>query len=119
MKVMAMIAALSMGGLACVLAPSVASAGGTQTKSETALGGLLGDAIPSQQLGKVRARGDELNFSVANGTVSGNSVGANSVTGSIKNNQAINNNTGITTVFQNTGNNTLLQSSMTVNISVH
>ena len=39
--------------------------------------------------------------------------------GTITNNNSINGNTGITTVFQNTGNNSLFQSQTIINIAIN
>ncbi len=74
-------------------------------------------AVPSAQLDKIRA-GSGTVSAINLGTNTGNSV-ENSFTGSISNAQSIDGNTGLTNVMQNTGNNALLQSSMTVNITVH
>jgi hypothetical protein len=52
------------------------------------------------------------------GTLRGNSVVGPSATGVITTTDSINNNTGITTVFQNSGNNSLFQQSMAINITV-
>jgi len=83
----------------------------------SAIVGSLGDsAISTKQLSTMR--GGALVISSQNiGTDSGNSAN-NTVTGSIIDNHSINGNTGITTIFQNTGNNTLFQASTTVNISI-
>lgn len=80
---------------------------------------LAGTAVSAAELGQQQARGIALTNSVSSGTVSGNSVGAGAVTGTITNNNSINDNVGITTVFQNTGNNSLFQSSTSIFISVH
>ena len=53
------------------------------------------------------------------GDVRGNAVGANSATGTITTTGSINNNTGFTTVFQNSGNNSLFQQSTSIYITVH
>ncbi|WP_137127772.1 hypothetical protein [Roseomonas sp. HF4] len=45
-------------------------------------------------------------------------VGANSATGSNMISGSLNGNAGITTVFQNTGNNTILQSATTVTVNM-
>lgn len=51
--------------------------------------------------------------------VSANSVGSNTVTGIISNTGSLNNNSGLTTVLQNTGNNSLFQTSTVMNITIH
>jgi len=83
--------------------------------SDNALAGL-GAAVPSAQLANMRG-GTLVVVSSNTGADTNNSV-TNSPAGSIINNESANSNTGLTTIMQNTGNNALLQSSMTVNISV-
>ncbi len=87
--------------------------------SQTVLGVLAGTAVSTAELGREQARGIAITSAVSNGAVSGNSVGPGAVTGSITTNNSINDNVGITTVFQNTGNNALFQSSTSIFISVH
>jgi hypothetical protein len=78
----------------------------------------LGPAISTSQLAQYSAQGASI--AVSSGAVSDNSVGSNSITGSnVIGSNAVTNNTGITTVFQNTGNNSLFQSSTSIYISVH
>lgn len=79
---------------------------------------LAGSEVPAAQLGALRASGVPVVSSVSGGLVTDNTVGANSPTGSINDSQSINGNTGITNVFQNTGNNSLFQSSTTISITV-
>jgi hypothetical protein len=102
-------------GLLSMSQQAMAADPGEQTNA--VLSSLSGSAVPASQLNKLRGG----NFIVSSGNVgfdAGNNAN-NSPTGNIIDNQAINNNTGITTVFQNTGNNALFQSSTTVNITVH
>jgi hypothetical protein len=73
-------------------------------------------AVPSKELAKMRA-GSETVAAVNLGSDTGNSV-SNSTTGTISNASSVNDNIGLTSVMENTGNNSLLQSSMTVNITV-
>ncbi len=77
----------------------------------------LGAAIPTSNLAQYSAQGESI--AVTSGSVTNNSVGSNTVTG---NNAigpgAVSNNTGFTTVFQNSGNNSLFQSSTSIYISV-
>lgn len=80
---------------------------------------LVGSAVSPSELGKEQARGISVTNALTSGSVIGNSVGPQSVTGVITNSNSINNNVGITTVFQNTGNNSLFQSSTSIFISVH
>jgi hypothetical protein len=78
----------------------------------------LGAAIPTSNLAQYSAQGASI--AVSSGSVTDNSVGSNTMTG---NNSispgAVSNNTGFTTVFQNSGNNSLFQSSTSIYISVH
>ncbi len=78
---------------------------------------LLGTPVPIIQLGGTRARGEIIISASNDGGVSGNQVGAGSVTGTISDTQSIANNSGITTVMQNTGNNALLQNSTSIYVS--
>jgi hypothetical protein len=97
--------------------PAFAAGSGHTDPADAALSSLAGTAVPTTQLRAMR--GGALFVSSGNvGTDTGNSAN-NSPTGKIIDNQSINNNTGITTIFQNTGNNSLMQSSTTVNISVY
>ena len=91
---------------------------GLDTNATGAIVSSLGASpVSSVQLSKMRA-GFGVVGAVNLGIDTGNSAN-NSLTGSISNGQSVNGNTGLTTVIQNTGNNSLLQSSMTVNITVH
>jgi len=96
-----------------------AFAAGSNDQPNSTLSSLAGDAVPAAQLGTLRARGTVIVSSVNNGTVSNNSINGNTVTGNISDYASVNNNAGLTTVFQNTGNNTLLQNSTSVYISMH
>lgn len=93
------------------------------------LGALEGTAVPAAELGREHARGAKnitvdnnttISFdgSLSEGALRGNSVIGNSTTGTITTTGSINNNTGITTVFQNSGNNSLFQQTMAINITV-
>lgn len=91
---------------------------GIDANASSAMIASLGNsAVPNIQLAKMRG-GSGTVASVNLGSDTGNSAN-NSITGSILDTQSVNGNTGLTTVIQNTGNNALLQSSMTVNITVH
>lgn len=79
---------------------------------------LGGNAVSSEELSHQQARGIKLTKALSDGAVLGNSVGPGSVTGAITNSNSINNNVGITTVFQNSGNNSLFQSSTSIYISI-
>jgi hypothetical protein len=114
-----MTAAMISVAVSCALfsASRPAFAAGSNDPSEAALSSLAGSAVSTAQLRSMR--GGSLVVSSGNiGTDTDNSANF-SPTGKITDNQSINNNAGITTVFQNTGNNTLFQSSTTVNISLY
>lgn len=98
----------------CLAAESGRSAG-----PGAVLGALAGTAVPTAELGSQHARGILIGSALSEGAVTGNSVGRGSVTGTITNNNSINNNVGITTVLQNTGNNSLIQSSTSILITIH
>ncbi|WP_297368649.1 hypothetical protein [Acidocella sp.] len=102
--------------LAAVLVAGPVRAAGAGDTSNDPLASLGGSAVNAAQLSAMRG-GTFVASSVNIGIDTGNSAN-NSVTGGISNNQSVNNNTGLTTVLQNTGNNALLQSSMTINIAV-
>jgi hypothetical protein len=117
--------------VASLLAAAVAASGsclaaeaGVPTGSpNTVLGVLSGTAVPTAELGKERARGIVINTGsgTANsaGTSSGNAVIASPITGALTNDHSINNNAGITSVLQNFGNNSVMQVTTTINITVH
>ena len=101
---------------------------GTALKATGALGALAGAAVPAAELSRQHARGtDNINVdtnytfdgALSNGALRGNAVIGPSDTGSITTTGSINNNTGITTVFQNSGNNSLFQQTTSINITVH
>jgi hypothetical protein len=92
------------------------------------LGALAGTALPAVELSRQHARGiNNINVdtnytfdgALSNGALRGNAVIGPSDTGSITTTGSINNNTGITTVFQNSGNNSLFQQTTSINITVH
>ena len=92
--------------------------------SSAVLGALAGTALPSIELGKERARGIAVNVNgsgsaISAGTSSANAVIGSPITGLISNDHSIDNNAGITSVLQNFGNNSIMQVSTTINISVH
>jgi hypothetical protein len=101
---------------------------GTALKATGVLGALAGAAVPAAELSRQHARGtDNINVdtnytfdgALSNGALRGNAVIGPSDTGSITTTGSINNNTGITTVFQNSGNNSLFQQTTSINITVH
>ncbi|MGP8025431.1 MAG: hypothetical protein ACLPJJ_01750 [Acidocella sp.] len=110
-------AAASILAAAGVLCSTDSPAFASGTEDSSVLLGTLGNTqVSSTQLAKLRGEGSATSINLGND--SGNTA-INSPTGNISNSQSINNDTGLTTVLQNTGNNALLQSSMTVNIVVH
>jgi hypothetical protein len=108
------------GALSFFAYPALASGANNSidaNDSGSMIASLGTSAVPTAQLAKMRG-GSGTVAAINLGTDTGNSAD-NSITGSISNAQSVNGNTGLTTVIQNTGNNSLLQSSMTVNITVH
>ena len=94
------------------------------------LGALAGAAVSTAELSGQRARGvQNINIdnsytadtgsALSDGSLKGNAVTGISQTGMITTTGSINNNTGITTVFQNSGNNSLFQQTTSINITVH
>jgi hypothetical protein len=96
---------------------------GAEMKSATAPSAvvetLAGAALSATELAGEHARGLVIGSAISDGTVTGNAVVGTSVTGAITNTNSINNNVGITTVFQNSGNNSLFQQSTSIFITVH
>jgi hypothetical protein len=114
--------------VAAVLAAAVAAHGSCLAAEGIAagaagsiLGALAGSAVPAAELNQQHARGIknvnvDTNFAVESGSLNsgalrGNSVTGTSDTGTITTTGSINNNTGFTTVFENSGNNSLFQQS--------
>jgi hypothetical protein len=91
-------------------------------KASGILGALADTALPAVELGRQQARGTTsytFDGALSNGVLGGNAVIGPSDTGSITTTGSINNNSGITTVFQNSGNNSLFQQTTSINITVH
>jgi hypothetical protein len=90
---------------------------------------LAGSEVATAELSQHHARGItnvnvDANYTVEAGSLNsgalrGNSVVGISATGTITTTGSINNNTGFTTVFQNSGNNSLFQQSTSIYITVH
>jgi hypothetical protein len=108
--------------------PSLAGELGMKPNASGILGALAGTAVPATELSRQHARGIgtinlDTNYTfdgaLSNGALRGNAVIGPSNTGSISTTGSINNNTGITTVFQNSGNNSLFQQTTAINITVH
>jgi hypothetical protein len=102
---------------------SLAAEAGAATKPGAVLGVLAGTAVPTAELGNVRARGITINTgdgaATTAGTSANNAVILSPLTGAITNDHSIDNNAGITSVLQNFGNNSVMQVSTTINITVH
>ena len=101
--------------LGMLLAGGTAAAAAPRAADPALLSALNGAQMPDQRL--AQARGGELliQSATSEGRVTGTANGA--TTGHIVDTNSINA-TGITNVFQNTGNNALIQNTMTVNINV-
>ena len=129
MKTFAIWAVAAMLAVAVdVPSPGLAGESGMTPKATGALGALAGAAVPAAELSQQHARGiNNINVdtnytfdgALSNGALRGNAVIGPSNTGSITTTGSINNNTGITTVFQNSGNNSLFQQTTAINITVH
>ena len=76
---------------------------------------LASSAVTDRDLSTQHGRGLDLQN---NATVAGN-VNYSGGGGPISNADSIKNNAGITTVFQNTGNNSLFQNQTTINVTLH
>lgn len=101
-----------------IAAPAAAMADSTGAPDPALLGALSGTELHRAALGAQRAQGLLIQYASNNGNVTG-SVDGKSVTGMVSASNSINGNAGITTVFQNSGNNTLLQNTMTINVTMH
>jgi hypothetical protein len=109
------LAALTALPVTAASAANPGSSGG----AASVLGVLAGSIVPNQELDRASARGATIgSLSTSDGVVSANRVGSQSITGTITTSNSINNNSGFTTVFQNSGNNSLFQSNISVNITI-
>jgi hypothetical protein len=81
---------------------------------------LFAGATPltARELSRHAGRGDVEPVSVGSALVEGNTIGTGSVTGGNSITGSLNSTGGFTTVFQNSGNNSLFQSVTTVNITL-
>jgi hypothetical protein len=88
-------------------------------------GGIRGSHRGTQPAARARHQEHQCRYqfnfdgALSNGALRGNSVTGTSDTGTITTTGSINNNTGFTTVFQNSGNNSLFQQTTSINITVH
>jgi hypothetical protein len=121
-------AAAVLAGALGALCPCLAGEMGVTPSALPILGALTGAPLPAAELSRQHARGvDNINVdtnytfdgALSNSTVRGNAVIGPSNTGGITTTGSINNNTGITTVFQNSGNNSLFQQTTSINITMH
>jgi hypothetical protein len=117
-----------LAGAFGVQGPCLAGEFGMTPQASRILGALAGAAVPAVELSRQHARGiNNINVdtnytfdgALSNGALRGNAVIGPSDTGSITTTGSINNNTGITTVFQNSGNNSLFQQTTAINITMH
>lgn len=109
----ALLAGALLGLPVAAFAQQPAPPGGVAGGSGIA-GLLSGTAVSDRDLGQQAARGLATDmYAVVEGNA--NLAGGG---GTISNVGSINNNTGITTIFQNTGNNSLFQSQTVVNVSI-
>jgi hypothetical protein len=84
----------------------------------TIAGLLAGTGVSDRDLGNQSARGAVVLTGDLTGSVTGNtSIG--DANGVIRNMNSFNYDTGIITVFQNTGNNSLFQNQTIVNVTIH
>jgi hypothetical protein len=102
----------------------------TEAGARSIISVLAGSAVPATELNSEHARGStniKVDAATAvggngssfdNGFLHGNAVTGTSTTGMISTTGSINNNMGITTVFQNSGNNSLFQQSTAINITL-
>jgi hypothetical protein len=117
-----------LAGAFGVQGPCLAGELGMTPNASGIIGALAGAAVPVAELSRQHARGiNNINVdtnytfdgALSNGALRGNAVIGPSDTGGITTTGSINNNTGITTVFQNSGNNSLFQQTTAINITVH
>jgi hypothetical protein len=116
--------------------PCLAGESGAAAGPGSILGALAGTVVPYSELSGQHARGItninvatnynfDTNYTVDSGSalsagsLRGNAVIGTSDTGTITTTGSINNNTGITTVFQNSGNNSLFRQSAAIYITMH
>jgi hypothetical protein len=128
MTVAKWVAAAILAGALGAQYPCLADEMGGTSSASPILGALAGAALPAAELGRQQARGaNSINLdtnytsdgALSDGAVRGNVVIGPSDTGGITTTGSINNNTGITTVFQNSGNNSLFQQTTSINITMH
>lgn len=104
-------------GLALGAFIAMPATGFAQQPSSSITGLLAGIAVPDHTLGTEKGfgLGDLTNMT---GAVQSN-INYGGGGGAITNTNSLGNNSGITTVFQNTGNNSMFQNQTVVNVSIH
>ena len=118
-----------LAGALGVQGPCLAGELSTAPNASGILGALAGAAVPAAELGRQQARGvmaagaDCISVAcVQTQTIFKNPIINTTTTTTTLTNTAtigsINNNTGITTVFQNSGNNSLFQQTTAINVTV-
>lgn len=80
---------------------------------------LAGTAVSAGALARSRGGALSLQMATTNGSLTNTTVSGTSVTGRVNAANSVNNNAGLTTVFMNSGNNALLQNTMTINVTIH
>lgn len=118
-KIASCVAGLSLAAVFVHQGSCLAAGKSGSEDSAPVLSALAGMAVSTAELGQQQARGISLGDAVSEASVTANRVGSGSITGPIGNTNSINNNVGITTVFQNSGNNSLFQNSTSIFITVH
>ncbi len=87
------------------------------TSPSVSVQAIAGSPVSSHVLADLHGKGVTVNVPSAFGTDSNNNA-SGSTTGGISNSNSVTGNTGFTNVIQNTGNNSLFQTSTVVNISL-
>jgi hypothetical protein len=130
MKTSAILAIATLLAAAAGIHGSCLAGEKTGAEARSIVSELAGSAVAPAELNSEHARGTtniKLDAATAqggagssfdNGLVHGNAVTGTSTTGMITTTNSVNNNMGITTVFQNSGNNSLFQQSTAINITV-
>jgi hypothetical protein len=130
MKTSAILAIATLLAAAAGIDGSCLAGENTGAGARSIVSELAGSAVPTAELSSEHARGStniKIDAATAsggngssfdNGMLHGNSVIGTSTTGTITTTGSVNNNMGITTVFQNSGNNSLFQQSTAINITL-
>jgi len=122
MNISIWITAVLLAGVVGINRPCVAAENSLPQLSERVLLALAETSVSAAELGEERARGFAVNVNgsaLSNGNSVYNHIVSSPITGLIENEHSINNNVGITSVLQNFGNNAVVQTSTTINITVY